>query len=269
MVTYWQRQAWAGAGPVRALTPLARPGPVGVAVHWPGAQIRYGPRPTLTQTARHLETIREFHTMPPPRGRGWSDIAYQVAVDQAGRCLDLRGIGHRPAANGTRALNTAWGAALFLVGPGEDPTPDLLAAFADWQETRWLTRWPAATRVTGHGLIHGTDCPGPAVRRLIETGRILPAVTPTGGDMTVDLSVTSVRAVAEACTGAMAEHPVEIPTVLDGQVRPDRVIGQREFLAPSTALGVALRLLAEQAQEIAGLRDDVRALTAAVRAVSR
>lgn len=268
MVTYWPRQAWASAGPADPLVPLTGRSLFGVAIHWPGSQVRYGPRPTLTQTARHLETIRAFHTMPTPRGRGWSDIAYQVAVDQAGRCLDLRGIEHRSAANGTRELNTLWGSVLFLVGPGEDPTPDLLAAFVDWRETRWLARWPAATRVTGHGLIHGTDCPGPAVRELIETGRILQAATPTGGDMT-EISEASVRAIAEACTGALAEHPVEIPTVLDGTVHPDRVIDRRRFLAPSTALGVALRLLGEQTQQIAGLRDDVLALADAVREVTR
>jgi hypothetical protein len=51
----------------------------------------------------------------------------------------------------------------------------MLQAVADWHEQRWLKAFPHATEVVGHGDIRpqGTDCPGPIVRGLIHSGRLL------------------------------------------------------------------------------------------------
>lgn len=260
MVTYYGRSAWTSAGPVRPLTPLTGIGLRGVAIHWPGSLTPYGLEPTAAQTFARLRGVRSFHTAVPPTGRGWSDIAYQIAIDRAGRVVDLRGIRYRSAANGNQSLNMSWGAVLFMLGPGESPGGQMLAAFADWWVTRWLPQWPHATTITGHGLINDeTDCPGPILHRLITTGQI-PTATIPGDDMgPVELSTTAVKAVAEACTGAMALHPVEIPEQF-ASIDPDRVIDGRRFLAPSTALRLTLELLAEQATQIAQLRADIAEL---------
>ena len=43
-----------------------------------------------------VETIREWHTDPPPRGRGWSDIGYHYVIHldgkiEAGRPIEVQG----------------------------------------------------------------------------------------------------------------------------------------------------------------------------------
>jgi hypothetical protein len=126
--------------------------------------------------AARLEGYRRFHVYT----RGWSDIAYQVGIDQDGRVWDLRGIGRESAANGDQSVNLTYLACLFLLGPGELPSPALLAAFNDWRRTRVLVKYPTATRVVGHRDIRptGTDCPGPLTEALIKSGRILSAPTP-------------------------------------------------------------------------------------------
>ena len=43
-----------------------------------------------------VETIREWHTDPPPRGRGWSDIGYHYVIHlngeiEIGRPIEVQG----------------------------------------------------------------------------------------------------------------------------------------------------------------------------------
>ena len=54
--------------------------------------------------------------------RGWSDIAYCIAVDQVGRAYTLRGINIRSAANGGAQVNLEYGAILLVLGNNEAPT---------------------------------------------------------------------------------------------------------------------------------------------------
>src|SRR5690606_31001204 len=105
-----------------------------------------------------------------------------VAVDPAGRVWDLRGIDVRSAANGDTVPNRDWCAVLFLVGPGEEPTAAQVEAFRHWRVTRWLRKFPKATQVTTHQKVRpaGTECPGPAVIRLVQKGEL--GKPPTTGE---------------------------------------------------------------------------------------
>ncbi|WP_143447868.1 hypothetical protein [Kineosporia sp. R_H_3] len=136
-------------------------------MHWPGTTLKDydGPKaPTLQHTADRLEAWRVFHTQV----KGYSDIAYQVAIDQAGRILVLHGLSHRSAANGDAAVNRRYGAVLLIVGAAEEPSPAMLSAFHTFYTDAWRARGGKAKilthdrvrRMTGLG---GTSRPGPAI----------------------------------------------------------------------------------------------------------
>lgn len=169
--TLLPRTAWTIHGRPAGLVPFNGALLKGVALHWPGTTGPIGD-PGSTAIAGRLEGYRRFHTGAPPVGRGWNDIAYNVAADQAGRLWDLRSVLFRSAANGTATLNGQWIAVLLLVGPGEQPSAALVDAMR-WLRSRLvLGRYPNATRVVGHGDIRpgGTACPGPATVALIRAG---------------------------------------------------------------------------------------------------
>lgn len=178
MTIYLPRSAWTSVPAGGGAMP---PRPVGIAVHWPGSTTVIGSR-TQADMAARLEGYRRFHVY----GRGWSDIAYQVGIDQNGRVWDLRGIDRESAANGDQSVNLTYLACLFLLGPGETPGPALLQAFADWRRDKALVKYPTATRVVGHQDIRptgGTDCPGPITEALIKAGRLTASAAPQEDDM--------------------------------------------------------------------------------------
>lgn len=170
--TLLPRTAWTSHDPVHPLTLLYGPDVLGTACHWPGTTGPIGDS-GLAATARRLEGYRAFHTAPPADGgRGWNDIAYNVAIDQGGRAFDLRGISHWSAANGSVATNRRWIAVLFLIGPGEQPTAAALDTFRWLRSQVILKAYPAATKVLGHVDVRPepTACPGPLLEAHIKAG---------------------------------------------------------------------------------------------------
>lgn len=172
------RSEWTDRGPVKALTRLDPDKVIGTAIHWPGTTAAIGDS-GASGTVRRLEGYRRFHTAAPPIGKGWNDIAYQVAIDQGGRIYSARGLEWQSAANGTEALNERYVAVLLLVGPGEQPSAAMLDSFR-WLRQRILARYPLARKVVGHGQIRpkGTACPGPLVMAHIRSGDL---ARPWGG----------------------------------------------------------------------------------------
>ena len=128
MTEFLPRSAWTSTRPTAGA--LTRP--VGYAFHWPGSPQKWGGL-TKAQVASRLEGIRRYHV----GSAGYSDIAYQVAVDQSGRVWDLRGVGRKSGGNGNATLNRTWGAFLLLLGPGEEPTAAMTQASRDLR-ARWL-----------------------------------------------------------------------------------------------------------------------------------
>jgi hypothetical protein len=173
--TFFPRSAWTSEGPARPLSGFTLSAARGLGVHHTGEDDTHGPAPTLAQTADLLESFRLDHT----KRRGFSDIAYQVAVDQAGRILVLRGLSKRSAANGNPSVNVPYGAALLMIGNDELPTPQLLQGFHTFYTQAWKARTPVAAHVLlPHSRLHeiahlgGTECPGDDVRRRIRKGTL-------------------------------------------------------------------------------------------------
>jgi hypothetical protein len=139
--------------------------------------------------------------------RGWSDIAYQVAVDQAGRAWTLRGLRTQSGANGNNEVNEEYGAILLVVGTGEEPTPELIATtravVADFREL-----YDGGTAIRPHSAVRpsGTDCPGDKVRALIEAGAFEPGHTTSGEDWFDMATPAQIEAAVKAGTLAALQE---------------------------------------------------------------
>ena len=150
-------------------------------------------------------------------GNGWTDIAYQYAIDQAGRCFQLRGFEYRSAANGTADVNRRFGAVTFLIGTGDTPTVAAVEAFRAWRAHVWLPQYPRAVKVAGHRDLHATQCPGTALYRLVTSGALsrVPVTIPTTpipiGGLPVALDKADIRAIADALMSADAVYQVHVP----------------------------------------------------------
>jgi len=230
-VTFLGRDAWTTHGPAKPLTELTDP--TGVAVHWPGATGQIGQ--SRESIASRLEGYRAFHV----NTRGWNDIAYQMAIDNAGRVWKLRGEAFMSAANGDQDVNRAWGAVLLMLDQDDRPSDAMVEAFQTWRTTRWLIRFPRASKIAPHSAVRpsgDTDCPGDAARALIRSGRLMeePDVALT------DVSITEWKSLLK----------VEIVPVSD----PDNVnAGDPDLVGVRTALGWTADRSAAHARQLAAL----------------
>ena len=183
MVTYLPRTAW-GARASRGPVALNASQVVGEALHWPGMAkpIDATGADGQRRIASALRGWQNYHMDT----RGWSDIAYQVAVDQAGRAWTLRGLNIRSGANGDADVNLKYGAFLLILAPGEKPSAAMIATtkgvIADFRK-----RFPKArAKPYGHRDVRpaGTDCPGPITYAAIQAGTFTPSnITQSGDDM--------------------------------------------------------------------------------------
>jgi hypothetical protein len=179
---YMPRSAWTSTP--RGGAQLTGSQLVGIACHWPGTTTdAYGVESESTVASR-LRGWRDFHV----NTRGWADIGYNFAVDQAGRVWDLRGlirVGAHCASPSNPDANHEWLGVLFILGDEERPNAAMIRAFQDFRFDVFLPRWPGRTRLTGHGRAPGvpgaqTSCPGPFVAAKITDGTL--AQQPTGDD---------------------------------------------------------------------------------------
>lgn len=160
------RSAWTKHGPVKALTPLVQGEVLGLAIHWPGTTGPIGD-PGKSKIAGRLEGYRQYHVS----FHKWNDIAYNMAVDQAGRIWTLRGLAMRSAANGAEEPNRHYIAVLALVGPGEEPSKEMIEAIR-YLRADALRLYPKAKMVRTHNDVRpsGTACPGDALTKLVRGG---------------------------------------------------------------------------------------------------
>lgn len=164
----FSRSEW-GARPSRG-----GPGPLfgsnvqSIALHWPAIA---NPVHGVENVKTALRGWQNFHM----DGRGWSDIAYQEAVDQEGNRYVLRGLDAQSGANGDEVANKAHGAILLILAPGEQPSPAMITAVREAvADHRRLFR--NSRGVKGHSEVRPepTSCPGPIVLALIHEGTFEP-----------------------------------------------------------------------------------------------
>ncbi len=171
MVDYLPCSAWNARPPnggPGALTPSRVKGAV---IHWPGSSDKDGIH-TKAEVASALRGWQNYHM----DDKGWSDIAYQVAVDQAGNAWLLRGLRTQSGANGNNELNEAYGAILLVLVAGEEPSTAMKATtravIADLRNIYGAD----ADEIRPHSAVRpaGTTCPGPAARAAIARGDFTP-----------------------------------------------------------------------------------------------
>jgi hypothetical protein len=153
-----------------------------VAVHWPGtSQDRIGA--DRAAIILRLQHYYRFHT----RDRGWRDIGYNIAIDQAGRVWMLRStqwrgnlVGAHCASDANKDANEEYVGVLFLLGDREPPSAAMIYAFVDWYRRIFLPGWPNRTDVRMHGQVDGasTACAGPYVKAALPQLRAQSAPQP-------------------------------------------------------------------------------------------
>lgn len=74
-----------------------------------------------------VDEIRRWHTLPKPRGNGWSDVGYQFMIDKAGLILPGRSLERMPAAQYPHNPRTI---AIMVHGLEDFPAPMLDACKA-------------------------------------------------------------------------------------------------------------------------------------------
>lgn len=165
---FYSREEWGAREPEPGPGFLTPSRVEGIALHWPGTPSRilttYGVKRALRGwQAYHMDT------------QGWSDIAYQAAVDQRGNRYRLRGLRRQSGANGDTDVNERFGALLLVLAIGETPSGEMVRAVrrtvADFRDL-----YPGATRIVPHSAIRpeATACPGDITRSLIARGTFNP-----------------------------------------------------------------------------------------------
>ena len=176
MPTVLSRAEWGARPPKGTPTRVSWPSIRYVDIHWPGSK---GHLPTdKAGVAAALRGWQRFHQDE----RGWRDIAYNIAVDLAGRVWELRGWDVQDGGVAGRADDLT----ILLVIGADDELTDTLKASVLWVMREMERRKGAPLVHTWHGALTSTDCPGP---RAIAWGRTgfptptTPTTTTTEEDM--------------------------------------------------------------------------------------
>ncbi len=168
-MTYHRRSDWTPR-PAANAHPFDPDDVLGNSIHWNGPPVSAA---ALADPRVFLRGVLRFHTVV----KKWSDIAYNLAVDQQGQVWELRGLGHRSGANGDETTNRKYVAVFCVIGEGQQPSNLMLAGV---RKAVALTRkkYPNATRIVGHQQIRpeATACPGPDLMRAIRGHDLEPVV---------------------------------------------------------------------------------------------
>jgi hypothetical protein len=155
-MAFYSRSDW-GARPARpGPGPLERAQVQGIALHWPGMQSKIRGFKAVSAALRGWQ---DYHM----DDKGWSDIAYQIAVDQDGNRYRLRGLETQSGANGDTSVNERYGAVLLVLAIGEQPSPAMVRQVRRAIE-RHRRLFPNSRLIVPHSELNDTDCPGDVVR---------------------------------------------------------------------------------------------------------
>ena len=234
------RSDW-GARTAKYVNALALSACQYVVIHWPGS----GGDAIGTDRARIADYLRGWQAYHMD-SRGWSDIAYSVGVDQAGRVWELRGIDRRDGATsgyGGRSVSI-----LAILATGEKPSAAMLARIARLAGDLSNAGNGGEAAIVPHRALRQTSCPGDALTDWI--GKGLPvsaselpnvpggAVTGTGG------VTTSTRAglVVDGVFGPRTKRALQklVGTEVDGIWGRKSVAALQEYLNAVNGAGLAV-----------------------------
>lgn len=110
-----------------------------------------------------------------------SDIEYVALACSHGTLFEGRVLGYKGGANGTADSNKTMPSVCFLVGVGDQPSPEMFEAAA-WFHQRVEARAGHRLDMLPHSAIFNTGCPGPIIFNWLDNEayrRNTPAPTPT------------------------------------------------------------------------------------------
>lgn len=142
------RAAW-GAKPAKRKTPLTSANVKYCVLHWPGKTQQSD---IENLVAISLRGWQAYHI----NGRGWSDIAYNFAVDLAGRIWELRGWN---VDGSVKNMGGKVVSILAVIGAGQTPSDAMKESIVKVQEMADKKFGKKLIR-TYHGKLVSTDCPG-------------------------------------------------------------------------------------------------------------
>lgn len=148
--TIHARREWTSVAPASS-TRVHWPSIRIVDIHWPGTKGRIAR--DKASIARALEGWRRFHVT----GRGWRDIAYNVAVDLNGDVWVLRGWDVQDGGVANRSDDVT----ILLIMGDADKMTDPMKRTVLWAMGEFERRKGGALRRTHHGALQSTTCPGP------------------------------------------------------------------------------------------------------------
>lgn len=138
-------------------------------VHYPGSNAIIGG--DANSIRKWIKGWQTYHK----NGRGWSDIAYNVAVDQEGRLWELRGWDRVDGATANRGGISF--SILAIVGNNETPSDAMKSKILEVFDYA-NTKAPKAKR-GWHSQFSSTSCPGDALRNWGKAGFPAPNVITT------------------------------------------------------------------------------------------
>lgn len=173
----YSRTYWAAA-PATSRTPLRWADVVWTVVHHPGSD----GAPLGTDPARIAQALRGWQRYHQA-GRGWSDMAYSVGVDQAGRLWELRGLDVREG--GT----SGWGGrsvSILAIRRNGEPASDAMKLGILRVQAEAARRQPRV-RHTHHGRLVSTSCPGSDLTAWSAAGFPPPASSTTSKETDMEI----------------------------------------------------------------------------------
>lgn len=229
-------------------------------IHYPGDGNRTREGLSLEQVAALLRGYRNYHVGT----RGWADIGYVDAVDQAGRAYVLAGYTHAAAHSATGARpneNYHSLGTLFVIGNNERPTQAMIDTYRQLRDYHRRIGFTNLSTLTDHSGVPGasTSCAGPHVRELIRAGAFdlggkLPAVRPlppAGGHRRGQVPGTGITVAADGDFGRWTKtayqerlKAVGLPSGAtlhaDGDFGRFSVLAEQEFLRRKGQRGHAI-----------------------------
>lgn len=140
----------------------------GVVVHWwgiPRAAKRHEDCPKVLRGVQRSHLAGEFN-----------DIAYGMLCCPHGTVYEGRGFRVQTGANGNGDVNRRFGSVCAMIGEGDKPTPQLLAALS--RTIMEFRRLGAGDAVLRHGSVTGSACPGPELSRWVDAKGFEPRERP-------------------------------------------------------------------------------------------
>jgi hypothetical protein len=167
-MTVISRKEWNAAPPTKPRTRRAPSSIREVFFHWPGSEPRSWERvDTQSEEEAILRSFQRSH-----QGQGWADIGYNHVMgnaDAVPRLYTGRGAQFVPAAQ--LGHNTGTIACCILIGPEDFLRGDIIVRMRSY--VRACEQFAGhRLRVRGHGEVVSTDCPGPQIRKALNSGAL-------------------------------------------------------------------------------------------------